>query len=195
MKKLILLLLFIPLVFSCSSSDELQGRAAIVLTRLQTKSLKNLDILDKNCCDCNFAKGFTERFETNPESFYTNVFSGRDMTGEVLLKKGWDWKRKIYYDFYNDEGNIRFNNQEYINGIDRILFMYEYYYLRCYFYTGIRRENKDFYEKKYNQWVNKFLSFCNLNRNYFDSELIDEITEMIKNLPKGYGKIDDLYLD
>ena len=170
MKKLILLLLFIPLVFSCSSSDELQQSVSFI---------NKLTFNEKNLrCKDNYSLLGT--------GFLVNSFvAGRDEAGEVLLKRGWDWKKKISYNRSSKSmplsyGNVKFNNQEYINVMDRIMFDMEFQRLHCLLNDERKDENPKLYIQKYHQGFVELLSFIRLNESYFDTELVSELKERIE---------------
>ena len=191
MKKLILLLLFVMLVFSCQSivDNIIEITTGYSSVRIQYNFVFREQMTsDGDPCDRSQESGFVqEKFCTSCGSSGKYViidgFSARGMSEKVFVERGWDWKNKIYYN-ENPTSRwpavVKFNNQEYINTLDEMMFVKELGQYVCSFNKGRTRDNANRFEKRYNESLNEMLAFCKLNKKYFNSELIVEITDVIK---------------
>lgn len=127
-------------------------------------------------------KGNCNGYYLNQETAFGNYYySGRGLDGKLEYKKGWDWMDKILYEF-GDEENIRFNNQHWINEMDKFLFDQEFLLIKC---ELIRNYDKAQYNNIIKIRLNGLRRFMVKNSDYFDSEVLKYVNQKIdESMPK-----------
>jgi hypothetical protein len=166
MKKIIACVIISQLFLFCTSEDK--QYKIYIIDRLSFNQAMDND--NGNCNEFNTATVFGDYW-----------YSGRGLDGKLEYEKGWDWMNKIRYDWTGDE-NIRFNNQYYINEMDKLLFDQEFILMKCQLIRNVKINQYDYESSlsRYKIRLNGLRRFMVENSDYFDSEVLKYVNQKIE---------------